>query len=47
MSREMENISRGSTFGDFVTVLTERSMQDVKVERSRVIFTAYAIQEKL
>jgi hypothetical protein len=26
--REMENISTGSTFGDFVTILTERSMQD-------------------
>ncbi len=25
-AREMENISRGPTFGDFVTILTERSM---------------------
>jgi hypothetical protein len=32
---EMENISRGPspTFGDFVTVRTERSMQDVTVAR--------------
>jgi hypothetical protein len=29
--REMENISRGPTFGDFVTIRTERSMQDVSV----------------
>ncbi len=27
----MENISRGSTFGDFVTILTEGSMQDLTV----------------
>jgi hypothetical protein len=26
--REMENISRGPIFGDFVTILTEGSMQD-------------------
>ncbi len=31
--REMENISRGSTFGDFVTIRTEASMQDVTVAR--------------
>jgi hypothetical protein len=31
-TREMENTSRGSTFGDFVTILTERSMQDVRVK---------------
>jgi hypothetical protein len=27
--REMENISRGPTFGDFVTIRTEGSMQDI------------------
>ncbi len=32
-AREMENISRGSTFGDFVTLRTEASMQDVTVAR--------------
>jgi hypothetical protein len=32
-TREMENISRGPTFGDFVTVRTEASMQDVTVAR--------------
>ncbi len=26
----MENISRGPTFGDFVTIRTEASMQDVQ-----------------
>ncbi len=34
--REMENISRGPTFGEFVpilSILTERPMQDVKVAR--------------
>ncbi len=31
--REMENISRGPTFGDFVTIRTEASMQDVTVAR--------------
>ncbi len=31
--REMENISRGPTFGDFVTIRTEASMQDVTVTR--------------
>jgi hypothetical protein len=31
--REMENISRGPTFGDFVTILTEVSMQDNTVAR--------------
>jgi hypothetical protein len=46
-AREMENISRGPTFGDFVTILTERSMQDVMVERSRVIFMAIAITRKI
>jgi hypothetical protein len=29
----MENKIRGPTFGDFVTILTERSMQDVTVAR--------------
>jgi hypothetical protein len=32
-TREMENISRGSGFGDFVTIRTEVSMQDVTVAR--------------
>ncbi len=32
-TREMENISGGSTFTDFVIILTEGSMQDVKVAR--------------
>ena len=32
-SREMENISTGPTFADFVTVLTEGSMQDITVAR--------------
>jgi hypothetical protein len=34
--RDMENISRGSTFGEFATILTEGSMQDVKVKDYRV-----------
>ncbi len=29
--REMENISRGPTFGDFATIHKERSMQDITV----------------
>ncbi len=33
LTREMENVSRGPTFGDLVTILTERSMQDVTVAR--------------
>jgi hypothetical protein len=33
MAREMENISRGPTFGDFVTIRTDGSMQDVTVAR--------------
>jgi hypothetical protein len=37
----MENMSRGSIFGDFVTILKKRSMQDVKVERSRVMFYSH------
>ncbi len=31
--REMENIGRDPTFGDFVTIRTEASMQDVTVAR--------------
>jgi hypothetical protein len=31
--REMKNISRGPTFGDFVTICTEGSMQDNRVAR--------------
>jgi hypothetical protein len=46
-TREIENICRASTFGDFVTILTERSMQDVMVARSPVIFTAIAITKKI
>ncbi len=30
-SREMENISRGPNFGDFVTIRTDGSMQDVSI----------------
>jgi hypothetical protein len=30
-NREMENISRGPTFGDFVTIRTEASLQDITV----------------
>jgi hypothetical protein len=33
--REMENISIGPTFGDFVIILTEGSMQDIAVTRLR------------
>jgi hypothetical protein len=43
----MENKRRGPIFGDFVTILTESSMQDVRVEMSRVIFTAIAIRRKI
>jgi hypothetical protein len=43
----MENIVRGPTFEDFVTILTERSMQDVTVARSRVILWSLPLQEKL
>jgi hypothetical protein len=32
-NREMENISRGPTFGNFVTICTEASMQDITVAR--------------
>ncbi len=48
---EMENISTlyriGPTFGDFVTILTERSVQDIKVEKSQVTFTAIVIRRKI
>jgi hypothetical protein len=43
----MENIGRGPTFEDFVTILTERLMQDVTVARSRVIFIAIVITRKI
>jgi hypothetical protein len=43
----MENINIDPTFGDFVTILTERLMQDVTVERSQVIFTVIAITRKI
>jgi hypothetical protein len=33
VTREMEKISRGPTFGDFVTTRTEGSMQDVTVAK--------------
>jgi hypothetical protein len=42
-----EELSRGPTFRDFVTILTETSMQDVTVARSREIFTAIAITRKI
>jgi hypothetical protein len=32
--REMENISKGPTFGDFVIILTEWSMQDNTVAKT-------------
>jgi hypothetical protein len=45
---DMENISRGPTIGDFVTILTERSMQDVTVARSQIILmTIGIIQQSL
>jgi len=44
---EMENISTGPTFRDFVIILTERSVQDVMVARSRAIFTVVAITRKI
>jgi hypothetical protein len=46
LPREMENISRGPTFGDFVTILTERSMQDVTVARSQIIFMVIGVHAK-
>jgi hypothetical protein len=45
--REMENISRGPTLGDFVTIFTDTSMQDVTVARSQEIFVAIAITRKV
>jgi hypothetical protein len=33
LESEMENISRGPTFGDFVTIRNEASMQDLIVAR--------------
>ncbi len=33
LNREMKNISRGPTYGDSVTILTEGSMQDITVAR--------------
>jgi len=47
LPREMENICRGSNFGDFVTILTERLMQGVTVVRSRAVFTAIVITRKI
>ncbi len=44
--REMESISGGPTFGDFVTVFTETLMQDVMVAKSWEIFTAIVITKK-
>jgi hypothetical protein len=35
-SREMKNISRGPTYGDFVTLRTEASMQDITLQSTRV-----------
>jgi hypothetical protein len=43
----MENISRGPTFGDFVTIFTETSKQDVMDARSRKIVMAIAITRKI
>jgi hypothetical protein len=38
IGRETENINRGPsrTFGDFVTIRTERSMQDITVARLQI-----------
>jgi hypothetical protein len=35
-TREMENVSRDPTFGDFVTIRTEGSMKDVTVARLQI-----------
>jgi hypothetical protein len=43
----MENIGRGPTFEDFVTILKERSMQKVTVARFQIIFMANAITRKI
>jgi hypothetical protein len=50
--REMEIRSRGLTFGDFVTILTEESMQDVTVTRpqstdSPLLFYCNVLRESL
>ncbi len=37
LNQRVENISRGPTFGDFVTILTEGSMQDNTVARLQSI----------
>ena len=44
-TREMENTSRGPTFGDFVPILTEGPMQDITVARlqSTRVQTAFAL----
>jgi hypothetical protein len=38
--REMENISRGPTFGDFVTIRKEGSMQHVTVARLQSTYSS-------
>jgi hypothetical protein len=43
----MENISRGPTFGDFVTIHSKRSMQDVTVAMPQIIFMAVAVTRKI
>jgi hypothetical protein len=43
----MEKISRSPTFGDFVTILTKRSMPDVTVARSKKIFMAIAMTREI
>jgi hypothetical protein len=55
MGKEMENIRRGPTYGDFVTILTERSMQDITVTRLQEyrtdsplpVFSMYCWRESL
>jgi hypothetical protein len=39
----MENISRGHTFGDFVTIFTKASMQDVTVARGTEYLQEYRL----
>jgi hypothetical protein len=39
----MENISKDSTFGDFVTIRTEGSMQDVSVTRQQSTVQEYRL----
>jgi hypothetical protein len=43
-TREMENINRGPIFGDFVTILTKGSMQDVTVARLQSTGTYQSIE---